>query len=135
MSHENFDIPPEEDSQSGYEEYDFTLSEKEKAELDETGQKATRAFREIFGNKSEGTFLNHRYLTADYTDSEGRWAEIRLLQAQTHLTLNANIGDGLALIELQQIFEEKGVHVGLLGSFDAPPAVQKILAEHSDKIK
>lgn len=95
--------------------------------------RAEHIFREIFP-ESQGS-LAMGYMTSDYTDGQRRWVEARLIQDPddpSFFTLNANIGDPLALIELKEKLKTKGLTVKRLVAYDADSATQRALRAVSE---
>lgn len=113
--------------------------EQPESEAQLWGRKAKEAFREIIP-RAEGGFgeisFGKAYMSADYTDGQGRNAEVRLLQSDedpSSFTLNANIGKALALVELKERLEEKGIRIDRLVSYFANDEERKILDSLSKK--
>ncbi len=74
------------------------------------------------------------YVTMNYQDEEGRFAEVRLLRSFNDpkaFNLNANIGKPLALLSLKALLEKKGIQIDRLAAYDASPEEQEILKMNS----
>ncbi len=96
------------------------------------GIRAERAFRATT-TRCQGSF-DAGYLEADYDDPEGRFAEVRLLrdfQDPSRFTLNANIGDGRALLALKRVLNDHGIFSLRLVCHDADDEIQRLLHAES----
>ena len=111
-------------------------SAAEHSTIQETIDKATEIFRQIIPN-AEGAMdiFGRTYLTADYTDELNRWAEVRMRPDTKKLNvfnLHANLGDGLALLELKNRLEKEGVQIGSLSTIiEDKEETKAILARYS----
>lgn len=102
--------------------------ENEQLDSAEIAARAERIFREILP-EGQGSFAMG-YMTADYTDDQHRWVEARLIQDPddpTFFTLNANIGNALALVELKEKLKAKGLIVKRLVAHDTDRTTQRAL--------
>ncbi len=109
---------------------------REQESQEELAQKAMEAFREVLprteGGLGKDRYGISHYATADFTDSKGRMAEVRLLQSPgdpSFFTLNANIGDGMALLELKDKLEAHGLKISRLMAYLADPETQKAMED------
>ena len=92
-------------------------------------QKARDAYEIITGRRA-GEFNEIIYLSSEFRDSQGRWVDFRLHELEKgKFLLYENCGDPLALLELKQKFEERGLPISRLNvqASERTPEVEKIL--------
>jgi len=97
-------------------------------------QKAVDAFNEIVRG-AQGDFAETGYVCGNYTDAEGRVLEdVRLLRYEDEpgaYFLNANVGDPMALVELRNKLDERGIKIRRLVAYMPDLEVQKVLDNYS----
>ena len=106
-------------------------------QFDAEAEKAVDVFYGLV-ESPQGRIVNGSgYACGRFTDAAGRYGEdVRLLQSiddPQSFTLNMNVGDGMALVELQEEMQKRGIRVDTLAAYFADENTQKVLRALSKK--